>query len=634
MEENKQNNPQVDNDRNNNNSSTVNNDQRDNNRRDNKQPNNPNQPRNKPKKQKQNQVANKPQPGTKVDTNLKVVEQIEIEVPDPEYDASEDVATLADIEAYAREAAEKRARKQQKPAEISRDEMEEVPEVENPEGGVDPYLDPDPSLPWVKFDDSPYLPRGCNHCPKSYVPIEESEMRSCCKVGSHNWMKGIRQPCAMPFDCVEVRFKNNRKDFYRLPEGIDVSEGDVVAVEGAPGHDVGIVSLIGEACRIQMEKKNVDPSNETIKKLFRRAKTTDIERWTQAIMEEHNTLIRTRAISEELGLVMKVNDVEYQGDHSKAIFYYTADERVDFRSLIKVLAEEFHVRVEMRQIGVRQEAGKVGGIGTCGRELCCSTWLTNFKSVTTSVAKAQQILPNPQKLAGQCGKLKCCLNFEYEVYVDALKKFPPANTAIRFKKGLALYKKTDVLRGIMWYAYEGENDLYAIGADDVKAIIEMNQRQEYPECLEDFQKELMSTAALTSETSEAEFERELKLLADTNDDNGTHNEEKPNAKQGNERRGRNNGDRNNGDRNNGDRNNGDRRNAPRNNDHRNNRDDRNDRRSNREERPERRNDREECPERRGEREERPERRNEREERPERRGERRGNNDRRTSNRDR
>ena len=585
MEDNKQNNTQVGDDRN-------------------KKQANANSPKNKQKKQKQNPPAGRPEPGARRDENLKVVEQIEINVPDPDYDESEDVATLADIEAYTREAAEKRAHKQQRPASVPPDDKELNAELESLENQIDPYLDPDPTLPWVKFNNSPFLPRGCHGCPKSYVPVTESEMRSCCKVGSHNWMKGIRQPCAMPFDCVEVRFKNNRKDFYRLPEGIDVSEGDVVAVEGAPGHDVGIVSLIGEACRIQMEKKHVDPANESIKKLFRRAKATDIDRWVHAIGEEHRTLIRTRAISEQLGLVMKVNDVEYQGDHSKAIFYYTADERVDFRNLIKVLAEEFHVRVEMRQIGVRQEAGKVGGIGTCGRELCCSTWLTNFKSVTTSVAKAQQILPNPQKLAGQCGKLKCCLNYEYEVYADALKQFPPANTPIRFKKGLALYKKTDVLRGIMWYAYEGENELYALAADDVKKIIEMNQRQEYPECLEDFQKELMSTAALTSETSEAEFERELKLLADTgNDDTATaQSDAKPNG----DRR-RNGGDRQ-----------GDRR--PKNGNPRNG----GERRPVREERPERRNDR-------TERNDRPDR----DARPERRNDRRGGDrDRRSSNRDR
>ena len=252
---------------------------------------------------------------------------------------------------------------------------------------------------------------------------------------------------------------------------------------------------------------------------------------------------------------MKVNDVEFQGDHSKAIFYYTADERVDFRELIKVLAEVFRVRIEMKQIGVRQEAGKVGGIGTCGRELCCSTWLTTFKSVTTSSAKTQQILPNPQKLAGQCGKLKCCLNFEYEVYADALKKFPPANQSIRFKKGLALYKKTDVFRGIMWYAYEGQNDLIAVKAEDVKAIIEMNRRQEYPEQLEDYQVELMSTSALAQESTDEEVERELKRLSEGG--NGVVGEEKPapRAERGERRENRDNrgsrgerGDRNRGSR--------------------------------------------------------------------------------------
>jgi len=220
---------------------------------------------------------------------------------------------------------------------------------------------------------------------------------------------------------------------------------------------------------------------------------------------------------------MKVNDVEMQGDHSKAIFYYTADARVDFRELIKVLAEEFHVRVEMKQIGVRQEAGKVGGLGTCGRELCCSTWLTTFKSVTTNSAKTQQIMPNPLKLAGQCGKLKCCLNFEYEVYADALKKFPPAQ-AIRFQKGLALYKKTDVLRGIMWYAYEGENELIALPAEKVKEIIEMNSNQQYPECMEDYQVELMSTSALVQESTDEEVEREIRRLAEGG--NGVVGEEK------------------------------------------------------------------------------------------------------------
>lgn len=432
-----------------------------------------------------------------------------------EPDIDEDAATVEEMEAFIQSRREKR-NAGYKPKYVDNSEEEVPTDFEANESAMDPYLEPDPTLPKVEYKESLYLSRGCNHCPESYVPVSEVELRSCCKVGSCNWMKGLRRPMEKPFDCVEVRFKNNRKDFFRLPDGIDVSDGDIVAVEGIPGHDVGIVSLTGEACRIQMIKKKADPASEDIKKLFRRAKASDIERWTTSIKDEDNTLKRTRHIAEELGLVMKVNDVEYQGDHSKAIFYYTADDRVDFRNLIKVLAEQFHVRIEMKQIGVRQEAGKVGGIGTCGRELCCSTWLTNFKSVTTSVAKTQQILPNPQKLAGQCGKLKCCLNFEYAVYADALKNFPPSNTPIRFKKGLALYKKTDVFRGIMWYAYEGENELYAIKADDVKKIIDMNRNQEYPEQLEDFQVELMSTAALVQESNSDEFERELSMLADDN----------------------------------------------------------------------------------------------------------------------
>lgn len=421
----------------------------------------------------------------------------------------DDVATAEEMAAEARRSAEKRAHKKEQTV-----EKEDAMFV-NPNDQIDPYLEPDPEIPWVRYSEPEFLSRGCNHCPESYVAVKNSELCSCSKVTSCDWMRGIHTPGECLFDFVEVRFKNNRKDFYKLPDGLSVTEGDVVAVEGMPGHDIGIVSLTGEACRIQMRKKGVDVDSESIKKLFRRAKVVDIERWTESIKDEAATLRRTRQIAEELGLVMKVNDVEYQGDHSKAIFYYTADERVDFRNLIKVLAEEFKVRVEMKQIGVRQEAGKVGGIGTCGRELCCSTWLTNFKSVTTGAAKVQQILPNPQKLAGQCGKLKCCLNFEYDVYVDALKQFPPANVAIRFQKGLALYKKTDVFRGIMWYAYEGENDLYALPAAKVKEIIEMNQRQEYPEKMEDFQVELMSTSALQQETSTSEFEQELRRMADS-----------------------------------------------------------------------------------------------------------------------
>ena len=436
--------------------------------------------------------------------------ELEKKEQEPILDNEETVASAEDIAAFMQE---RRKAREGKKAQVER-ENPEVEEYHTEESQLDPYLDPDPDIPWVKYEEPVFLSRGCHSKPECYKPICSCERRSCSKVTSTNWLEGIRQPTERPFDCVEVRFKNNHKDFYRLPDGLEVVEGDVVAVEGQPGHDVGIVSLTGELCRLQMRKHKINPESENVKKLFRRAKDPDIERWAETLKEERAALLRTRQIVAELGLDMKVNDVEFQGDHSKAIFYYTADERVDFRVLIKVLAEEFHVRIEMKQIGVRQEAGKVGGIGTCGRELCCSTWLTTFKSVTTSSAKTQQILPNPQKLAGQCGKLKCCLNFEYEVYADALKKFPPANQAIRFQKGLALYKKTDVFRGVMWYAYEGENDLIAVKAEDVKAIIEMNRHQEYPEKLEDYQVELMSTSALAQESTNEEVEREIQRLAE------------------------------------------------------------------------------------------------------------------------
>ena len=441
-------------------------------------------------------------------------------------DEEDYVATPDEIAAEARRQAERRNQRKAGASHRSGDEEEgEFPESgARPDDIVDPYAEPEPSIPWVKYEENDFVMRGCHNCPKSYEPVSEWERNSCAKLSAYNWLSTVKQPSGVSFNVVEVRFKNNRKDFYRLPDGLNVVEGDVVAVEGMPGHDVGLVSLTGEACRLRMRDRKIDPASENIRKLYRRAKPADIEKWVEAIREEKSAVLKTRKIAEDLGLSMKINDVEMQGDHGKAIFYYTADERVDFRVLIKVLAEEFHVRVEMKQIGVRQEAAKVGGIGTCGRELCCCTWLTSFKTVSTGAAKMQQILPNPQKLAGQCGKLKCCLNFEYEVYADAMKKFPPAGVAIRFKKGLALYKKLDVFRGIMWYAYEGEGELHALPAESVKKIIEMNRNQQYPEQLEDFQVELMSTSALEQETSDAEFERELRRMAEGG--NGVVEEEK------------------------------------------------------------------------------------------------------------
>ncbi|MBP1630767.1 MAG: hypothetical protein H6Q15_1660 [Bacteroidetes bacterium] len=353
---------------------------------------------------------------------------------------------------------------------------------------VHPYYDEDPVVGKNKFTPSDMLTRGVINVPQSYTPIDINELERNAKLHVHNWMSKIIPPANVNFfDCVEVRFKNSRKDFYRLPEGLEIVEGDVVAVEGSPGHDIGIITLVGELCRVQMKRKKVNPESENVKKLYRRAKVADIEKWVQSIEREDQTIFRTREIASNLKLDMKINDVEYQGDNSKAIFYYTADDRVDFRQLIKSLAEEFRVRIEMKQIGARQEASRLGGIGTCGRELCCSTWLNTFNSVSTQVARVQQLFPNPQKLAGQCGKLKCCLNFEYDVYLDELKTFPEIGVPLHTRKGKAIYIKTDVFKRIMWYVYEGKSEFMMLSVDSVKEIISRNRASQSVDDLESYQ---------------------------------------------------------------------------------------------------------------------------------------------------
>lgn len=351
-----------------------------------------------------------------------------------------------------------------------------------------PYYDEDPDVGRNKFTPSIMLTRGCINVPQSYVPVNKLELDRNSKLSIHDWMSNIKPPFVENnFDCVEVRFKNSKKDFFRLPEGLEITEGDVVAVEGYPGHDIGIVTLIGELCRVQMKRKKINPEADTIKKLYRRAKAADIEKWVQAIEREDKTLFKTREIINNLNIDMKINDVEYQGDNTKAIFYYTAEDRVDFRQLIRLLADEFRVRIEMKQIGARQEASRLGGIGTCGRELCCSCWLNTFNSVSTQVARVQQIFSNPQKLAGQCGKLKCCLNFEYDVYLDELKSFPEIGVPIFTKKGKANYIKTNVFRRVMWYVYEGTSDFIMLSVDDVKKLINMNRKRQPIDNLEAFQ---------------------------------------------------------------------------------------------------------------------------------------------------
>ena len=300
----------------------------------------------------------------------------------------------------------------------------------------------------------------------------------------YDWMKYL-DTNSNQNKIVEVRFKNTRKDFYINEQGLALSIGDIVAVEASPGHDIGVVSLTGDLVRCQINKAYGKKLPESFGKIYRKAKLSDIEKWKEAKALEHKTMIRARQIAKDLRLNMKIGDVEYQGDKTKAIFYYIADERVDFRELIKVFAEEFKIRIEMRQIGVRQEAGRIGGVGLCGRDLCCSTFITNFSSVSTNAARYQEVSLNPQKMAGQCGKLKCCLNFELACYMDARKNFPESNVALEFKEGRAHLAKTDVYKGILTYQYK-KDDLpvfVELPVDRVKEIIELNKKGIKPDSL-------------------------------------------------------------------------------------------------------------------------------------------------------
>lgn len=329
--------------------------------------------------------------------------------------------------------------------------------------------------------------RGC--CIPRYVESQTKVNQTrCCKLSSYNWLKDYENPADEKSEhFVEVRFKNDHKEFFKHPHDLLLNEGDIVAVEATSGHDIGIVSLTGDAVLLQMKRKRVNPEKAELKQVYRHARYPDIENWLQAIETENSTIFASREIAMNLGLEMKINDVEFQGDKTKAVFYYTANDRVDFRELIKKLAENFHTRIEMRQIGVRQEAAKLGGIGSCGRELCCSSWMSNFKSVSTNSARIQQLSPNPQKLAGQCGKLKCCLNYEVDDYASALREFPDNRVNLKSKKGEAYYKKSDVFKQVMWYAYKNDpNNMMAIHIDQVKEIIKLNKKNKFPADLETF----------------------------------------------------------------------------------------------------------------------------------------------------
>ena len=342
---------------------------------------------------------------------------------------------------------------------------------------------------------------GCSSCatgkdgqPKGCKNNGTCGTDGCNKLTVFDWLANMKLPGGVaPFNCVEVRFKNGRKHYYKNTENLSLSIGDIVATEASPGHDIGQVTLTGELVRIQMKRKRVAENDpEQVGKIYRKASQRDIDIWQKVRDREEPMKVRARQIAIRLALKMKISDIEFQGDGSKATFYYTAEDRVDFRQLIKEYAHEFNIRIEMRQVGFRQEAARLGGIGSCGRELCCSTWLTDFRSVNTSAARYQQLSLNPQKLAGQCGKLKCCLNYELDSYVDALKSFPKTDVKLFTEKGTASCQKIDIFKGLLWYSYDGEMMNWQIlTVEHANQIILANKNKEKVANLEDYATELI-----------------------------------------------------------------------------------------------------------------------------------------------
>ena len=341
---------------------------------------------------------------------------------------------------------------------------------------------------------------SCNSCssdinsvPKGCKSNGNCGTGSCDKLTVFDWLSNMALPSGQdPINIVEVRFKNGRKHFYRNQDNLQISIGDIIAVEGNPGHDIGTVSLVGELIKVQMKKKGVAMDSEEIHKIYRKATQRDIDIWQEARDKEYDTQYKGREILGKLGLKMKLSDVEYQGDGNKATFYYTADDRVDFRQLIRDLASAFSIRIEMKQVGLRQEAARLGGVGSCGRELCCSTWLTDLRKVNTTAARYQQLSLNPQKLAGQCGKLKCCLNYELDTYLDALKGFPKQEVILRTEKGNASFVKMDIFKGLFWYTYiENRSKWFKLTLEQVQEIIELNKNGEKALSLEEYEADLI-----------------------------------------------------------------------------------------------------------------------------------------------
>ncbi|WP_298033867.1 regulatory iron-sulfur-containing complex subunit RicT [uncultured Alistipes sp.] len=320
----------------------------------------------------------------------------------------------------------------------------------------------------------PEIGRGCSFCDCG-TECEAKLCDGCFKLHETAWLE--EYPQNVPTDIVEVRFKNTRRSFFQNANNLPLKRGDIVAVEASPGHDIGVISLTGDLVARQMRRTGFNPFNGEFKKVYRKAKPYDIEKWQEAIALEHETMIASRQIAADMGLNMKIGDVEYQGDKTKAIFYYIADERVDFRELIKVFAEQFHIRIEMKQIGARQEAGRIGGLGACGRELCCASWMSSFSSVTTGAARVQEISLNPQKLAGQCSKLKCCMMYEYDTYVDARKEFPRLREPLQAMDGEYFLVKSDILAGTMTFSSSKDSmvNVTTLPLSRVREIVALNR---------------------------------------------------------------------------------------------------------------------------------------------------------------
>ena len=375
-------------------------------------------------------------------------------------------------------------------------------------------------MDYTKYD-KPEVGRGCAFGVNEAGEPVAKEARGCFRLHEEPWL--AEYPDNFPTDIFEVRFKNTRRSFYQNVNNLPLEVGDIVAVEASPGHDIGIISLTGDMVARQMKRLGFNPQNGEFKKIYRKARPYDIEKWQEAIALEHETMIRSRQIAADMGLDMKIGDVEYQGDKIKAIFYYIADGRVDFRELIKVFAEQFHIRIEMKQIGARQEAGRIGGIGACGRELCCASWVSSFSSVTTGAARVQDLSLNPLKLAGQCSKLKCCLTYEYDVYADARRSMPRLREPLQAMDGEYFLVKSDILAHTMTFSTSKDSmsNLVTIPVSRVREILAVNRNGGKVESIlgEDFEPQVEEPTYRTEEDSITRFDKAKKRKKKKNRNN-------------------------------------------------------------------------------------------------------------------